>query len=191
MLNENAVAVDVVGCTVDKNSGVSESSVGKGVYKVQCIGADGQIKWEEEMSNLTTNVGRQNMNAVYFSSSSATATWYLGLVDGASAPTYANGDTALTHTGWTENTGYSNATRVTCTFGTATTASPSVITNSASPAAFTMNATSTIAGAFLISNSTKGGTTGTLFSEASFSSPGNRSVVSGDTLNVTYTFSLS
>jgi hypothetical protein len=191
MLNENAVAVDVVGCTVDKNSGVSESSVGKGVYKVQCIGADGVVKWEEEMSNLTTNVGRQNMNAVYFSSSAATATWYLGLVDGASAPTYANGDTALTHTGWTENTGYSNATRVTCTFGTATTASPSVITNSASPAAFNMNATSTIAGAFLISNSTKGGTTGTLFSEASFSSPGNRSVVSGDTLNVTYTFSLS
>lgn len=191
MLNENAVAVDVVGCTVDKNSGVSESSVGKGVYKIQCVGADGVVKWEEEMSNLTTNDGRQNMNAVYFSSSSATATWYLGLVDGASAPTYANGDTALTHTGWTENTGYSNATRVTCTFGTATTASPSVITNSASPAAFNMNATSTIAGAFLISNSTKGGTTGTLFSEASFSSPGNRSVVSGDTLNVTYTFSLS
>jgi hypothetical protein len=191
MLNENAVAVDVVGCTVDKNSGVSESSVGKGVYKVQCIGADGVVKWEEEMSNLTTNVGRQNMNAVYFSSSAATATWYLGLVDGASAPTYANGDTALTHTGWTENTGYSNATRVTCTFGTATTASPSVITNSASPAAFNMNATSTIAGAFLISNSTKGGTTGTLFSEARFSSPGNRSVVSGDTLNVTYTFNLS
>ena len=191
MLNENAVAEDLVSCTVAKNCGVGESSVGKGVYKVQCIGANGQIKWEEEMSNITTNVGRQNMNAVYFSSSSATATWYLGLVDGASAPTYAVGDTAATHAGWTENTGYSNATRVTCTFGTATTANPSVITNSSSPAAFSMNATSTIAGAFLISNSTKGGSTGTLFSEASFSSPGNRSVVSGDTLNVTYTFSLS
>lgn len=191
MLEEKALAADSVACSVAQGIGVNESSVGKGVYKIQCIGADGVLKWEEEMNNLTTNVGRQNMNAVYFSSSAATATWYLGLVDGASAPTYAAGDTAVTHTGWTENTGYSNATRVTCTFGTATTASPSVITNSASPAAFSMNATSTIAGAFLISNSTKGGTTGTLFSEASFSSPGNRSVVSGDTLNVTYTFSLS
>jgi hypothetical protein len=191
MLNENAVAVDVVGCTVDKNSGVSESSVGKGVYKIQCVGADGVVKWEEEMSNLTTNVGRQNMNASYFVSPPATATWYLGLVDGASAPTYSVNDTAATHAGWTENQGYSNATRVTCTFGTATTASPSVISNTASTAMFNMSATSTIAGAFLISNSTKGGTTGTLFSEASFSSPGNRSVVANDTLNVTYTFNLS
>lgn len=191
MMQEHAIAADSVGCTVAQGFGVQEASVGKGVYKIQCIGAGGQVKWEEEMSNLTTNVGRQNMNAVYFSSSSATATWYLGLIDGASAPTYSVGDTAGTHAGWTENTGYSNATRVTCSFGTATTANPSVITNSSSPAAFNMNATSTIAGAFLISNSTKSGSTGTLFSEATFSSPGSRSVVSGDTLNVTYTFSLS
>jgi len=65
-----------------------------------------------------------------------------------------------------------------------------VITNSASPASFSINATATIGGAFLISNNTKGGTTGTLFSAADFQSPGDRSVVSGDTLNVTYTFSL-
>ena len=38
---------------------------------------------------------------------------------------------------------------------------------------------------------TKGGTTGTLFSAADFQSPGDRSVVSGDTLTVTYTFSLT
>jgi hypothetical protein len=65
-----------------------------------------------------------------------------------------------------------------------------VITNSASPAAFTINGTTTVGGAFLISNSTKGGTTGTLFSAADFASPGDRSVANGDTLNVTYTFSL-
>jgi hypothetical protein len=76
------------------------------------------------------------------------------------------------------------------TFGTATTADPSVIDNSGSVAVFTMNATVTIAGAFLISNSTKSGTTGTLFSVSTFQSPGARSVVSGDTLNVTYEFSL-
>jgi hypothetical protein len=34
------------------------------------------------------------------------------------------------------------------------------------------------------------GTSGILFSEADFQSPGDRVVVSGDTLNVTYTFSL-
>ena len=86
---------------------------------------------------------------------------------------------------------YSNATRVAATFATATTANPSVVTNSASPATFTINATATVGGAFLTSGSAKSGTTGTLFSAADFASPGDRSVVSGDILSVTYTFSLS
>jgi hypothetical protein len=94
------------------------------------------------------------------------------------------------HIGWTEVTAYSNANRPTATFATPTTADPSVVTNSASPASFNINATATIGGAFLTSNNTKGGTTGTLFSAADFQSPGDRSVVNGDTLNVTYTFSL-
>ena len=41
-----------------------------------------------------------------------------------------------------------------------------------------------------VTNNTKGGTSGVLFSAADFASPGDRSVVSGDTINVTYTFSL-
>jgi hypothetical protein len=36
----------------------------------------------------------------------------------------------------------------------------------------------------------RGGTTGILFSAADFQAPGDRNVTSGDTLNVTYTFSL-
>jgi hypothetical protein len=55
---------------------------------------------------------------------------------------------------------------------------------------YTINGTTTVGGAFLISNNTKGGTTGILFSAADFAAPGDRSVVSGDTLTVTYTFSL-
>jgi hypothetical protein len=66
-----------------------------------------------------------------------------------------------------------------------------VVTNTASKAVFSINATTTVGGAFLVNNNTKGGSTGTLFSAADFQSPGDRSVVSGDILNVTYTFSLS
>jgi hypothetical protein len=65
-----------------------------------------------------------------------------------------------------------------------------VITNGSSPAVFSINGTTVVGGAFLISNNTKGGTTGVLFSASDFTSPGDRSVVNGDTLNVTYTFSL-
>jgi hypothetical protein len=120
-------------------------------------------------------------------------TWYLGLVTGpGSGTTYAAGDTMSSHAGWTEYVNYSNATRVTATFATATTATPSVVTNTASPAVFTINgAGGVVAGAFLTSGSAKSGTTGTLFSEADFGSPGDRTVVSGDTLSVTYTFSLT
>jgi hypothetical protein len=51
-----------------------------------------------------------------------------------------------------------------------------------------MNASATIAGAFVTTDNTKSGTTGTLFSVGNFT-VGDRGVVSGDTVNVTYTFS--
>jgi hypothetical protein len=65
-----------------------------------------------------------------------------------------------------------------------------VITNSASPAVFNVNATATVGGAFLISDNTKGGSSGVLFSAADFDSPGDRNVANGDTITVVYTFEL-
>lgn len=161
-----------------------------GVFTIQCHDKDGNLKWEDSSHNLVVNVGLQDMNAKYFTGSSYTAAWYLGLYGAGASNTPAASDTMSSHAGWTEVTDYSQATRPACSFGTPTTADPSVATNSVSPATFSINATTTVGGAFLTSNSTKGGTTGILFSAADFSSPGDRSVVSGDTLSVTYTFSL-
>jgi hypothetical protein len=119
-------------------------------------------------------------------------TWYLGLYGAGASNTPAAGDTMSSHAGWTEYVNYSNANRVTATLATATTANPSVVTNSASPAVFNIDgAGGTVGGAFLTSNNTKSGTTGTLFSAADFGSPGDRVVVNSDTLSVTYTFSLA
>lgn len=161
-----------------------------GVFTIQCHDKDGNLKWEDSSHNLVVNVGLQDMNAKYFTGSSYTAAWYLGLYGAGASNTPAASDTMSSHAGWTEVTDYSQATRPACSFGTPTTADPSVATNSVSPATFSINATTTVGGAFLTSNSTKGGTTGILFSAADFSSPGDRAVVSGDTLSVTYTFSL-
>jgi hypothetical protein len=159
-----------------------------GVFTVTCIDADGNKKWEEEFPNLVVNAGLQDMNTQYFKGVTYTASWYLGLVTGPGASnTYAAGDTMLTHAGWTESTAYSQTNRPTVAFGTATTADPSVISTS-SALIFTINATATIAGAFLTTDNTKGGTTGTLFSVGNFT-VGDRPVVSGDTLNVSYDFS--
>jgi hypothetical protein len=65
-----------------------------------------------------------------------------------------------------------------------------VISNSAAVAVFSINGTTTVGGAFLTTDNTKGGTTGTLFSASDFQSPGDRAVVSGDVINLTYQFSL-
>jgi hypothetical protein len=169
---------------------VQQATAG-GVFRVECRDSQGALKWVEEIPNLVVNVGLQDMSTKYFTGSSYTAAWYLGLYGAGATNNPAAGDTSASHAGWTEVTNYSNATRPTCTFGTATTASPSVISNSAAPAAFNINGTVTVGGAFLISNSTKGGGTGTLFSAADFEAPGDRAVVSGDVVSVTYTVSLA
>jgi len=168
----------------------NEKAKAGGVFTIQCFDKNGNLKWTEENHNLVVNVGLQDMNTKYFTGSSYTAAWYIGLYGSGATNNPAAGDTMSSHAGWTEVTAYSQATRPAATFGTATTADPSVISNSASPATFTINATTTVGGAFLTSNNTKSGTTGTLFSASDFQSPGDRSVVNGDTLTVTYTFSL-
>lgn len=145
---------------------------------------------------VVTTEGGNDMLTKYFKGSGYTATWYVGLVDNAQFSAYAIGDTAAkictsgnvnapTTNAWAEGTPYSNANRVTWTGGTAASKS---IDNSGSVAAFTINATLTVHGGFLISNNTKGGTSGVLFGAGDFSA--NRSVVSGDTLNVTSTMTV-
>jgi len=159
-----------------------------GVFHVQCFDKDGNLKWETTEHNLVVNEGLQDLNTKYFKGSSYSAAWYLGLITGpAASTTYAAGDNLTTHAGWTEFTNYSG-NRKAVTFGTATTADPSVIDNSASPSQFTITgAGGTVAGAFLCTVAS--GTSGILFSESDFQSPGDRAVVAGDIINVTYTFS--
>lgn len=188
MLTNKAKSTDKIGASVQTNKGVAEGTKGGGIFTVTCYDKDGNLKWQESAHNLVVNEGLADMNDKYFSGSGYTAAWYLGLVTGpGGSNTYAAGDTLASHAGWTENTDYSG-NRKAVTFGSATSADPSVINNSGSPSQFSMTGTATIAGAFLASVDT--GTSGILFSVSNFQSPGDRDVVSGDTLNVTYEFSL-
>lgn len=188
---EKAKATDTVGGGLIANTGSAEQAKATGKYLVECFDKDGNLKWVAETPNLVVNVGLAYMAGTALTSTAQITTWYIGLYGAASSNNPAAGDTAASHAGWTEVTAYSEGTRPAATFAAATTANPSVVTNTASKAVFTMSGTTTVGGAFLISNSTKGGTTGTLFSAADFQSPGDRSVVNGDILNVTYTFSLA
>jgi len=162
-----------------------------GVFTVTCVDADGQEKWSDTFHNLVVNEGLQDMNSKYFAATGYTSAWFLGLVEGpGSGTTFAAADTLASHAGWTElvpGTDYTGD-RKAVTFGTATTADPSVISNSASPSSFAMLVNGTVvAGALLASVAT--GTSGILFSAGDFTG-GDKIVDSGDTLNVTYSFSL-
>jgi len=190
MFNEKAKTADAVGAALEKALGSTAKALAGGVYRVECLDKDGNLKWSAESHNLVVDVGLQDMNTKYFTGTSYTAAWYLGLYGAGAANTPSGSDTMALHAGWTEITPYSNATRPAAVFGAASSADPSIITNSGSPAQFNINATAVVGGAFLVNNNTKGGSTGILFSASDFQAPGDRSVASGDTLNVTYTFSL-
>jgi len=195
MSNERAKSTDTVISSLIAGTRSTESAMALGYFTIQCYDKDGKLKWEDENHNLVVNVGLQYMCSCALTAGATAVTqitvWYIGLYGAGASNNPAASDTMASHAGWTETVPYSNATRPACTFVAATTANPSVATNSASVAVFNINATATVGGAFLVSNNTKSGTTGTLFSAADFSSPGDRSVASGDTLNVTYTLSLA
>ena len=152
---------------------------------------DGSIKRVERhveiIENLTTTEGRTNALQQYFKGSGYSAAWYMALISNTAFGALAVGDTAAkittstpsspTTNDWAESTGYSESTRPAITFGTAASAS---IDSSAAPSTFTINTTVSLYGGFLITNSTKGGTTGLIYGEGAFStvvSLGSGSVV--------------
>ena len=185
---ETGKSADGAIATIERKVTGLEQMLAGGVFTVKCFDKDGNLKWEESAHNLVVNEGLQDMNAKFFTGSSYTAAWYIGLVNGTSASTtFSGGDTLASHVGWDENSSYSG-NRKALSFGAATLNDPSNINNASSAASFTMNANATIAGAFVANVAT--GTSGTLFSVSDFQSTGDRTVVSGDVLNVTYSFSL-
>lgn len=188
MFNEKATSTDTVSAGLVARTGADSGARAGGVFHVECFDKDGNLKWSTSEHNLVVNEGLQDMNTQYFKGATYSGAFYLGLITGpGSGTTYSAADT-LAAKAWTEYTDYSGARKL-VTFGTATTADPSVISNSAAPSQFNISgAGGVIAGAFLCTVSS--GTSGILFSESDFQSPGDRTVVSGDTLNVTYTFSL-
>ncbi len=157
-------------------------------YQVWCYDKDGNLKWYDEFKNLVPTAGLNKYLDATLKTGLAAPAWYVGLVTGpGSGTTYAAGDIMSSHAGWAEDVNYSQATRVAFTPGTIASGS---VDNSASKAVFSINGTATIAGAFMVDVSTKSGTTGTLLGAGDFTG-GDRSVVSGDTLNVQVTASIS
>jgi hypothetical protein len=148
---------------------------------------DGNEKWRDYIEcNLVVNAGLDDVLDKYFKGSSYTAAHYIGLTDG--TPSVAAGDTMASHAGWTEVTAYDEANRVTPTWGAVSSQS---LDNSGSAAEFTISSNSTtIGGAFLCTDDTKGGSSGTLYGGGAFTA-GDKSLDDDDVLTVTITLTAS
>lgn len=158
-----------------------------GEFLVECFDSDGNLRWSERFQNQVMTAGATEVLDKAFRGAAYTAAWYMGLVTGpGSGTTYAAADTMSSHAGWTEFVGYSEATRPAITFAAASGASIST----ASAVSFNINAAGTLAGAFVANNSTKSGTTGILYSAKDFTA-GDRSVLSGDIVNVSYSTTIT
>jgi len=145
------------------------------IWTRTCLDSSGNVKWSETKKNLITTEGLNHILDSTFHASTQVTTWYIGL-KGSGIP--AAGDTLASHSSWSEITDYSGS-RPAWTEGAASSGS---MTNSSS-VDFSITGTATIAGAFLASAAS--GTTGTLYGVVDFAS--SRSVLSGDTLQVTVT----
>lgn len=183
---ETAISAESNGAAVGRSAGAVSGAEAHGRYEVQCFDKDGNLKWSDAIENLVTTVGKNDALDKHLGGSAYTAAWYMGLIGAASYTAIAVGDTAASHAGWTESTAYSEGARPTASFSAASSGSKAL----SSAVVFTMNANTTIKGCFLISNATKGGTTGVLYSAGLFTA-GDKVLQTGDTLQVSYTASLT
>jgi hypothetical protein len=174
---------DKLSCGIGKGESMEEKMTAIGQYHVECRDAQGNLKWEEKFDNLVTTVGKNILLDIGLGTTSKSAGWYVGL-KGTGAANAA--DTMSSHATWSEiYSGVYAGARPTATFSGA--ASNGVKTMST--ATFTITGSSTIYGCFIADNSTAGGTTGTLYSAGDFAA--SKAVSNGDTLNVSYSTTLS
>jgi hypothetical protein len=181
-------------------SGLGENGKMSGVYSVRCLDKDGNLKWDDIIKNVITDVGANFALDQAFGGAQNTA-YFLGLISSVGysiAP--AAGNTMSSHTGWNEagngsnypnwSTPASNA-RVAVTWNAAGTRAKAL----AAVATFIIATNGgTLKGGFIVTGSgavaTNNDTNGVLFSAGLFSA-GDKVVQVGDTLQVSYTVTLS
>ena len=193
MQHENLEALSQGGASLSRAGGMAEKAEVHGKYRVECIGADGQVKWSEDFDNLVTTVGKNLALDTFLAGSGYTVVGpYMGLINGSAASAVV-GDTMASHAAWLE-VGGANAPTYSGTRKTVSWSSASNGSKATSAAAsFAITGSGTIGGCFLVfgagASATIDNTGGTLYSAGAFSG-GSKTVANGDTLNVTYTASL-
>jgi hypothetical protein len=155
-----------------------------GQYHFEII-RDGKVIDSFDEKNIVVDEGINHILNSVFHGDPQVTTWYVGIFEGNYTP--VAGNTAATFpASATECVAYTEAARQEFIEAASTAKS---VTNSASKAAFSINATKTVYGCFLVSSSGKSSTLGTLMSAVRFSSA--KALTSGDVLTVSYTINMA
>jgi len=194
MTEERADAREHNDASVVRGARFDERAEAHGRYEIECIGADGQLKWREVIDNVVQTVGKNLALDTFLAGSTYTVTGpYMGLISSTSYSAVSAGDTMASHAGWLE-AGGANAPTYSGNRKTAAWSAASAGSKALSAAlSFGITSSGTVKGAFIVYGSgalnTKDNTAGTLWSAGTFST-GDKAVVNGDTLNVNYSTSL-
>lgn len=196
-MHEKMNAADGCSAGVIMGPSVIERMFAEGVYTATCVGPDGKVKWTDKIINTVMTEGKNVILDQALAGAAYTVVGpYMGLISSVSYSAIAATDvgTQINGTnGWKE-AGLGNAPTYTGNRKTAVWAAASAGAKALSAAlSFAITGTGTIKGCFMIfftnAVATKDNANGTLISAGLFSG-GDRTVLSGDTVNVSYTLSL-
>lgn len=162
----------------------------KGVYQFECFDKYGNLKWKTDKVNTVVTVGKNQL----LNDGIDNSTGYMGLISSVDWSAVAAGDTMSSHSGWKEagntNAPTYTAPRKTCVWAAAGSGAKAL----SAALTFAITGTGTLKGAFIVfgtgASSTIENTSGVLLSAGTFSE-GDRSVVNGDTVNISYTITLT
>lgn len=165
-----------------------------GTYTAECYDARGNLKWSDIIPNTVVTVGKNlALDTILAGSAYTTTGPFMGLISSVGFSTISAADTMTSHAGWTESGGTNaptySGTRQTCAWNAASAGSKTLTT----ALAYSITGSGTVKGCFIVYGSgavsTIDNTSGVLFSAGLFAS-GDKTVGSGDTINVSYTVSM-
>ena len=82
-----------------RGSGIGEQAEAHGRYEVECIGADGKLKWRDTIENVVATVGKNLALDTFLAGSAYTVVGpFMGLISSVSYTAVAAGDTMASHT---------------------------------------------------------------------------------------------
>src|SRR5215475_1761512 len=103
MTEEHAQARECSDASMIRGTALADKAEAHGHYEIECIGADGILKWREIINNIVQTVGKNLALDTFLAGSGYTVTGpFMSLISATSYTAVAAGDTMASHVGWLE-----------------------------------------------------------------------------------------